>query len=158
MSRYKKCNKLHLLCLISPQALPEPKALHASLFTPLLLYNTCHGISPGITTSPPTMRLRALGGSSVGPAPTCLHQGSFFRDWIVVGSLVAGKDAVVPAGVEGGDVVEVAFSRLAFSWPSRDLVKAEPDGAMAVLPHGNSAGEVRKEQSHRGIKGHFNDI
>lgn len=68
------------------------------------------------------MRLRALGGSSVGPASTSLHRGSFFRDRIVVSSLVAGKVTVVPAGVEGGDVVEVVFSRLAFSWPSRDLV------------------------------------
>lgn len=71
---------------------------------------------------------------------------------------MAGKDAVVPAGVEGGDVVKVVFSRLAFSWPSRDLVETEPDGVRAVLPHGNSAGEVRKGQSHLGVKSHSNDI
>ncbi len=79
---------------------------------------------------------------------------------------MAGKDAVVLAGVEGEDVVvamlvnEVAFCRLAFSWPSRDLMDtALMDTAVrAVLPHGNSTIDVRKEESHCGIRSYCHDI
>lgn len=73
---------------------------------------------------------------------------------LYIQSFVAGKDSVVLAGVEGRDVVvvmlcsEVAFCRLEFSRPSRDLVAAALAAARAVLPHGNSASVVRKKRSH----------
>lgn len=76
-----------------------------------------------------------------------------------VESFVAGEEVVVLAGVEGSAVVlakmfgEVAFCRVEF----KDLVKAEPMDARAVLPHGNSANIVREEESHHedlGSHGH----
>lgn len=69
---------------------------------------------------------------------------------------MAGKGAVVLAGVEEGDavvvllVIEVVFCRLAFPRSNRDLVSIATS-VRAVLPHGNSAGGVRKEESHCGI-------
>lgn len=77
---------------------------------------------------------------------------------------MAGKDAVVLAEVEGVGVVvavlvsEVVFCRFAFSLPSRDLVDTALTAVRAVLPHGNSTGDVRKEESHCGIKSHSHDI
>lgn len=70
---------------------------------------------------------------------------------------------MVLAGVEGGDEVvamlvsEVVFCRLAFSL-SRDLEDPALTAFRAVLPHGNSTGDVRKEESHCGIKSNFHDI
>lgn len=88
------------------------------------------------------------------------HRGNFFRPV----SPVAGKDAVVLAGVKGGDVAvvmlvsEVVFCRLAFTWPCRDLEKTAFAAVRAVLPHGYSTGEMIKEESHCGIKRYYNDI
>lgn len=77
---------------------------------------------------------------------------------------VAGEDSVVPAGVEGRVVVvvmlfsEVAFCRLEFPRPNRDLLAAALAAARAVLPHGNSASVGRKEESRRGSKSHCRGI
>lgn len=157
VSRYKKLSIPHTLF---PSCISCNKVLHASFVTLLLPCSTCHGISPGITTSPPTMRLWPLGGPSVGSSASLfIHRGSFFRDWFRAGSYVAGGDAVVPAGVEGGDVVVVLpVSEVAFSRPCRDLVDTEPTAVRAVLPHGNSAGDARKQESHRGIRSHRHNI
>lgn len=62
---------------------------------------------------------------------------------------MAGNRAVVLAGVEGGDVVELMLvsevvGRLAL-FLSRDLDNAERNVVRAVLPHGNSTGDVKKE-------------
>lgn len=64
---------------------------------------------------------------------------------------MAGKDVIVLAGVEGGDVVvvmlvsEVVLFRLVLSLLRRDLVNTALT-VKAVLPHGNSAGNARKEE------------
>lgn len=116
---------------------------------------TCHGISPGITTSPPTMRLWGLGASDVGSSlSSSLHRGNLFKGFPPGGSSVTGVDAVVLAAVVGADVggVEVVETLEAlgcgveFTSPSRDRVKA-PTGVRAVLPQGNSAGGGRKHWS-----------
>lgn len=66
--------------------------------------------------------------------------------WLSTDSVVSGKDGVVLAGVKGVDVVvvkltcEVVFSKLELN---RALV-AIRTSAKAVLPHGNSSGNVRK--------------
>lgn len=99
--------------------------IHSSFFIFLSPHNTCHGISPGITTSPPTMRRRGRNGTS---ASLCIHQDIF----------TAGGDVVGPAGVVGRDAM--LFSRLEFS---RVLVIAGLTAVRAVLPHGNSAGVVK---------------
>ncbi len=117
---------------------------------------TCHGISPGITTSPPTMRLCGLGLSSVLFSLNLL--------WLPAESSVTGIYVVVAAVVEGGDVVvlklvsDVVFSRLVLSWPSRVLVETELTSFRAVLPHGNSAGDGRKQESHNEITSPYHEI
>lgn len=85
------------------------------------------------------------------------RRGDFFGDWFSTESFVAGKGAEVLAGVEEGDVVlvllvsEVVFCRLVFQRSNRDRVDTRPISVRAVLPHGNSAGDVRKEVSYCGI-------
>ena len=111
-----------------------------------LLNNTCHGISPGITAEPPTMRLIGTGAS----ASRKTHQGNFIREWIFTELFVEGEVAGVLTGVEGGDAVvemmvgAVVFCRLAFPWPNRERESTALTSVRAVLPHGNSTSDVRK--------------
>lgn len=121
-----------------------------------LLSSTCHGISPGITAVPPTMRLIGMGGSSSGAsASRRTHQGNFIREWICTELFVEGEVPGVLAGVEGGDAVvemtvgAVVFCRLAFPWRNRERESTALTSVRAVLPHGNSTRDVRKEESHR---------
>ena len=86
-------------------------------------------------------------------ASLCIaHGGNLFGDVFSTKSFAAGRDAVVLQGGDVGLVValvsEVLFSRLVFSWPNRVLLCTSGlTSFRAVLPHGNSAGGVRKEES-----------
>lgn len=126
------------------------KSIHSSH---LPLYYTCHGISPGITTLPPTMRLKGLSALLPGVTMSLSHpRGNPSSNSVSAESLETRKDSVVLAGVKGGDVVvlfsELVFPRLEFSRPSRVLLNTEFASVRAVLPHGNSAGVVEIRRSH----------
>lgn len=87
------------------------------------------------------MRLIAIIGSTGEVSVSLNNHGK--------GLVVGGKESVVLDGVEEVAVVmvnltsEVAFSKLEFPMLDRILV-AIRTSAKAVLPHGNSTGNVRK--------------
>lgn len=131
----------------------RPAAVPSSL-------STCHGISPGIATSPPTMRLWGSGSSSLGTVVSLVvGRGNISPDSSSALSLASGKDAAVAPGAVGGHVEvltlsgAVEFSRLEFCCLSRVLLKAEFTCTSAVLPQGNSAsgvGDKRRNVSWSG--------
>lgn len=113
-AEYLSSGPLHQGCLGDGKEKEDVRTHWAFSFLTLSItptLNTCHGISPGITTSPPTMRVSWFSGILTGPDATSsntklLSADSFFTVGGGTAVVAVVVVVVVAVEVEGSGVVE----------------------------------------------------